>query len=146
MQTFSDVLSVVHLKMLREESGISDEVISARGCRTITDHKELIDMGLAPRQARAPGLLLPLHTTDGTVLDCVYRPDSPRVAKDKTRKYELKAGQGVRLDCPPVCRDQFADAKIPLWLTAGQEKADSLLGGDLSRMPAINHAEEKLKR
>jgi hypothetical protein len=90
-------LSAEHQLMLREESGISDEVISARGYHTITNHKELIALGFASKQSRVPGLLLPLHTTDGTVLECVYRPDSPRVEKDKPRKYELKAGQGVRL-------------------------------------------------
>jgi hypothetical protein len=38
-------LGEFHLKMLRDESGISDEVIAARGYRTVTDHKELTSLG-----------------------------------------------------------------------------------------------------
>ncbi len=34
-------LSAHHLEMLRRGSGISDQVIAARGYRTVTDPKEL---------------------------------------------------------------------------------------------------------
>ena len=112
-----------HAQMLAD-SDIAPAIAKERGCRSITDHTELTAMGFALRQARVPGLLFPLHTTDGTVLDCVYRSDEPRIVKDKEVKYELKKGQGVRLDCPPICREQLADPKIPLWLTEGQKKAD----------------------
>jgi hypothetical protein len=114
-----------HAQMLAD-SAIAPAVAKERGYRSITDPKALLALGFAPRQARTPGLLLPVHTTDGIILECVYRPDSPRVEKDKTVKYELKAGQGVRLDCPPICREQLADPKIPLWITEGQKKADLL--------------------
>src|SRR5262249_47571866 len=46
--------------------------------------------------------------------------------KEKSKKYEIPAGQGVRLDCPPVCREQLADPSISLWITEGQKKADAL--------------------
>ena len=62
-------LSPEHLKMLKEESGISDAVIQARGYKTIPNVAEglaeLEAKGFAPTQCRAPGLLIPLHTTDG---------------------------------------------------------------------------------
>ncbi len=47
-------LSDKHRKMLREESGISDEVIAARGYRTVTDEKELIPLGFSTVQRRTP--------------------------------------------------------------------------------------------
>lgn len=120
-------LSDAHLAMLRDESGISDEVIVARGARTVTDVKELVALGFSQRQLRQPGLLLPLHGTDGSQPFCVYRPDAPSLGKDgKAIKYEIPTGQGVRLDCPPCCRPLLADPAIPLWITEGQKKADAL--------------------
>ncbi|HPL79572.1 MAG TPA: hypothetical protein PKY40_11230, partial [Burkholderiaceae bacterium] len=74
-------LSDAHLKMLRDESGIADAVIQARGYRTIDDPAELRKLGFAPSQCRAPGLLLPLWTTDGQNGMHVYRPDNPRVLR-----------------------------------------------------------------
>ncbi|MGH7965777.1 MAG: DUF3854 domain-containing protein, partial [Candidatus Binatia bacterium] len=107
--------------------GISDAVIEARGYRTTDDGKELVPLGFASRQLRQSGLLLPLHATDGSQPFCVYRPDSPRMEKDKKIiKYEIPSGHGVRLDCPPTCRPKLADPSIPLWITEGQKKADSL--------------------
>lgn len=125
-------LSDLHLKMLRDESGIADAVIQARGYRTIDDPAELRKLGFAPSQCRAPGLLLPLWTTDGQNSMHVYRPDVPRVlhdrksGQDKPVKYETPKGAGTRLDCPPTCQPMLQDPAIRLWLTEGQKKADSL--------------------
>lgn len=136
-------LSELHLKMLREESGIGDAVITARGYRSIPDSKagrdELKACGFAPRQRRVPGLLIPLHTTDGQNGCYVYRPDSPRVVEVRSRKnadgtypqkvikYEQPKGEAVRVDCPPQCRPQLADPQVPLFITEGQKKADALV-------------------
>lgn len=133
------MLSDKHLAMLRDGSGISLEVIQARGYRTVTDPKELAALGFAPGQCRVPGLLLPLWTPDGSNSLYVYRPDNPRVLEDKRKgklldgtypnkviKYEFPKGAGMRLDCPPVCRPMLTDPKVPLWITEGQKKADSL--------------------
>lgn len=120
------LLSDSHLKMLREESGISDKQIMERGCRTATDHKELTALGFSARQLHVPGLLLPLHGTDRSQPFCVYRPDTPREMEGKVHKYEMPKGCGIRLDCPPTCRETLADPNIPLWITEGQKKADSL--------------------
>ncbi len=97
------------------------------------------DLGFTPVQCRAPGLLLPLWTTDGSPGFAVYRPDNPRVHEQKNRrpnpdgtypckvvKYEIPKGQGVRLDCPPTCHRLLADPQVPLWVTEGQKKADAL--------------------
>ena len=49
-------LSAAHLEALRRGSAISDEVIAARGYRTIADRTELAALGFAPSQQRVPGL------------------------------------------------------------------------------------------
>lgn len=131
-------LSDKHLKMLRD-SAISDDVIAQRGYRTITDAQELVQLGFAPAQRRVPGLLLPLHTTDGGNGGYTYRPDNPRVVEQKSKgklpdgtypckeiKYEYPKGAPMRVDCPPICQPRLADPTIPLWITEGQKKADAL--------------------
>ncbi|HRQ14829.1 MAG TPA: DUF3854 domain-containing protein, partial [Promineifilum sp.] len=133
------MLNEKHYHILSGESGIGDEAIRARGYRSITADAELRELGFAPAQCRAPGLLLPLWTTDGGNGHYVYRPDTPRVYEDKRRgklpdgtyhqrviKYEMPKGEGARLDCPPVCRPLLADPSVPLFITEGQKKADAL--------------------
>ena len=122
----SDILSAVHLRVLREESGISDTVIEARGYRAVTDRKKLSALGFSKRQLQPPDLLIPLHATDGSIPLYVFRPDKPREENGKVIKYEIPRGSGVRLDCPPVCCPLLPDPAIPLWITEGIKKADSL--------------------
>lgn len=135
--TTSHSLVQQHYEMLKA-SAISDEVISERGYRTITDPKELRSLGFSDSQTRVPGLLLPLHSTDGQIPFYVYRPDNPRVFDDKKHrnedgtykqkiiKYEIPKGERMRLDVPPRSRDALGDPSIPLWMTEGQKKADAL--------------------
>ena len=47
-----------HLMALRDESGINEAAIVARGYRTITDEADLIPLGFSSAQRRVPGLLL----------------------------------------------------------------------------------------
>ena len=54
-------LSPAHHNTLREGSGISEEVIEARGYRTITTVDELEALGFSTAQRRVPGLLLPVY-------------------------------------------------------------------------------------
>jgi hypothetical protein len=129
-----DGLADYHFTMLREGSGISEEVIRARGYRTITDPRELGALNFTPVQQRTPGLLLPGHAPDGSNGFCTFRPDSPRQARgrngkltDRIVKYEIPKSTGMRLDCPPLCRSQILDPAIPLWITEGQKKADALV-------------------
>ncbi|MGA9770315.1 MAG: DUF3854 domain-containing protein [Blastocatellia bacterium] len=140
-----NTLSSDHLTILREDSGISDEVITARGYRTITDPKELRERGFSRQQSNnVPGLLLPVHTTDGNNSLYCYRPDLPRVVEDRRKnrnsdgsyksrviKYEIPKNESVRLDCPPVCQPMLADPSKRLWLTEGQKKADCLASRSL---------------
>ena len=127
-----------HRKMLMEESGISEAVIRARGYRSIEKEGDLVQFGFSPGQRRVPGLLLPLHTTNGRTEMHVYRPDNPRVIQDRTKretdglhpqkvlKYEIPKGASVRVDCPPLCQPGLKNPKIPLYITEGQKKADAL--------------------
>lgn len=136
-ETTTTLLSQEHLAVLRQ-SAISDQVIAARGYRTVTDVAELEQLGFARSQCRS-GLLLPLHTTDGGNGIYILRPDNPRVVEEKHRgkfpdgtypnrviKYEQPQGIGSRLDCPPPCLPQLGKPAVPLWITEGQKKADAL--------------------
>lgn len=130
-------LTQQHYEMLKA-SAISNGVIKERGYRTITNAKDLQSLGFSPAQERAPGLLLPLHSTDGQTPLYVYRPDYPRVIENKKKrnpdgsykqkviKYEMPKGEKMRLDVPPRCRANIGDPSIPLWITEGQKKADAL--------------------
>jgi hypothetical protein len=138
-ETPAQRLSPAHLRMLRAESAITDEVILARGYRTITEKAELRELGFAPAQC-LPGLLLPLWTPDGENILSVLRPDAPRALDQKNKprlpdgaypqrvlKYEFPKGLTMRLDCPPPCRAKLGDPVVPLWVTEGQKKADALV-------------------
>ncbi|MDQ3754021.1 MAG: DUF3854 domain-containing protein [Acidobacteriota bacterium] len=131
-------LSDRHLKMLRDESGISNEVIAARGYRTVTNEKELIPLGFSTVQRRTPGLLIPGYAPDGSNSFNSFRPDAARVMENRRRrnpdgsfkqrviKYETPSDSGLRVDCPPVCFEQIKDPNIPFWTTEGAKKADAL--------------------
>jgi len=131
-------LSKQHYDTLKA-SAISDDVIKERGYKTITNEEDLRALNFKESQIRVPGLLLPLHTTDGQTPLYVYRPDSPRVFDDKKHpknpdgtykqkiiKYEFPKGEKMRLDVPPRCRAELGDPAKPLWITEGQKKADAL--------------------
>jgi Domain of unknown function (DUF3854) len=129
--TSPSLLNDRHFRMLHEESGIAAEVISERGYRTLdgkTGYDDLKQLGFSTAQAKQrPGLLLPLHTTDGTQPLTIYRPDNPSVDKrGRARKYLFPQGGTMRLDCPPRCHPCLADPHVPLWVTEGQKKADAL--------------------
>jgi hypothetical protein len=120
-------LSESHRKMLCNESAISEKVVKERGYRTITNPKQLEELGFSKAQRRVPGLLIPIHTPDGSIGLFQFRSDNPRLNRDgKPVKYETPMGAAMQLDCPPSCRSQLADPGIPLWITEGIKKADKL--------------------
>ena len=73
-----------HYQALHEGSGLSIEAIKNRGYRSILGKKNLHELGLSKSQCRIPGLLLPSYAPDGTSGPSCYRPDSPRIVRDKT--------------------------------------------------------------
>lgn len=125
-------LSDQHLAQLRDGSGIADEVIAERGYQSITQRISLREYGFSAEQCRsAPGILIPQHNTDGGNSRYTFKPDQPVVKfdrrKNKTRisKYLNPAGEGIRLDCPPRCKNDLGDPAVDLWITEGTKKADA---------------------
>lgn len=119
-------LLIEHYKHLRS-SAISLEVIKERGYRSVLGAKQLADYGFSKAQQRRPGILIPLHGVDGTVVGHQYRPDRPRHGqKDRPIKYENPAGSSVRLDVPLRCYAHLGNPAVPLWFTEGAKKVDAL--------------------
>lgn len=135
-------LSSKHYQELKA-SAIANDVILERGYTTVTSADDLKEFGFSMAQARVPGLLLPLHATDGSKPMAIYKPDNPRVIEDKRKKnpdgtypnrvikYETPKFSGIRLDCPPRCRSALGNPSAALWITEGQKKADSLASAGL---------------
>ena len=116
-----------HYCHLHEGSGVSPEVIKERGYRSLLGTSELEKLGFSASQQRAPGLLIPLWGVDGKEAGYQYRPDNPRVdARGRPVKYETPRGSSNRLDCPRCCQKMLGDPQVPLWITEGCKKADSL--------------------
>jgi len=123
-------LSPEHLRILRDKSGISPEVILERGYFTASDPGQLRKLGFAEYQQRTPALIIPIQGVDGKVAYHRSRPDQPREDHSKpgkVRKYEQPAGVRVALDVPPGARAQIRKSKIRLWVVEGEKKADALV-------------------
>jgi hypothetical protein len=131
-----------HLKALREERGINDEVIAARGYRSITDQQELLQYAFKSYQTNmvsreAPTILIPIHAPDGTVPYHLHRPDAPRMQKSKAKrnadgsikekvvKYETPEGMSLRGDRSPLCSESLKNPQVPLVITEGPIKGDA---------------------
>jgi len=116
--------------MLTQGSGISEEVIEARGYWTATDPDELASLWFAKYQCRVPALVIPVHAASGEILFHRIRPDDPRpdaARPDRFIKYEQPAGTPVTLDVPPSARVDLLDRSKRLWIVEGEKKADSLV-------------------
>jgi hypothetical protein len=119
-----------HWEALTKESGISEEVIQARGYWTATDPDELIDLGFIKSQRRTPALVIPVRGIDGTVRFNRIRPDEPRPdpkKPNKVIKYEQPSGTPVTLDINPLAREGLLDRSRRLWIPEGEKKADALI-------------------
>ncbi len=120
-------LSDAHCQMLRTDSGLSEPVIAARGYRTITTKAELRSLGFSEAQRRVPALLIPIHSVFGEIALHQARPDYPRIKDGKAVKYDTVAGHRMVLDCHPTVRHDLENPKVPLWITEGVKKGDSLV-------------------
>ena len=108
-------------------SAISRDVITERGYQSILSGRQLEKLGFSSQQRRSPGILIPLHGTDGKPAGWQYRPDHPRLNPGgKPVKYENPQGTGIRLDCPPRCQSMLGNPEIPIFFVEGVKKADSL--------------------
>ena len=106
-------LSEKHKKMLTEESGIPEEVIGARGYRTVDKKAELETRGFSKIQRNVPGLLIPVYSPCGEIATYQYRPDEPRIktaSPSSTRPLPVPAWcstctpSRARCSATPPCR------------------------------------------
>lgn len=131
-----------HLEHLKS-SAISLDVIKERGYRSVLKCRDkmagddtpygpgemsLGALGFKQMQLRLPAILMPLHGVDGGIVLHQLRPDDPRHAQDNDKpiKYETPQRRGLRLDAPPRCFKGLGDPSVPLFITEGIKKADSL--------------------
>jgi hypothetical protein len=120
-----------HKKMLIDESGIARDVAEARGYRTIEKKVELKTLGFADRQCNPPGLLVPIYSPTGEIVNYQFRPDQPRIDKDgKPVKYETPSGARMVLDVHPFAREMLGNPTMPLFITEGMKKGDALVSCD----------------
>ncbi len=113
-----------HAELLRA-SAVPPDLARERGYVTVDVKARLTDLGFSPAQARVPGLLIPLHSSDGKCSGFQFRPDSPRERSGKPLKYETPPGQANRLDVPPGVGPKLGDPAVDLWVTEGARKADA---------------------
>ena len=121
----TDRLSDQHIEMLRA-SGITDELIEARGYFTARKKVELARLGFSEQQQIAPALVIPVFAPHGEVVLYQARPDQPRMRDGKVVKYETPAKSRMALDVPPTVRHLLGDPNVPLFITEGVKKADAL--------------------
>ena len=119
-----------HRKMLAVDSGISPDLITARGYRTVTVRAELRRLGFSDSQARVPALLIPIWGVNGEVANYQLRPDEPRVRDGKSVKYETPMGSAMAVDVHPIARPMLGDPAVPLFITEGVKKGDALASNE----------------
>jgi hypothetical protein len=113
--------------------GISPAVAAERGYRSAHTISEVKRLGFTERQARVPGLVIPLFSVAGELCGYQYRPDEPRTGeRGRPVKYESPKGSQPQLDCPPRARRWVLDPEQPLLITEGSLKADSAASHDLA--------------
>jgi hypothetical protein len=119
-------------------SAISPDVIRERGYKSVLRCAANIDpkpgqldvaaFGFKQSQLILPAILMPLYGIDGKVVLHQLRPDSPRTSQvtGKPVKYETPARRNMHLDIPPRCLSNMGDPSVPLFITEGIKKGDSL--------------------
>lgn len=109
---------------LKERSGISLEVMAARGYYTARSPSELPDA--FPRWQRRPGLVVPGHSPSGAAFH-QYKPRKPirRKSGDGPR-YETPQGAGLFIDANPLMLEEVRHGAGELWVTEGCKKVDAL--------------------
>jgi hypothetical protein len=131
LEDLKEVLSPDHLRLLLEESGISSQVVRERGYRTVETKAELKRLGFADSQCNPPGLLVPIYSPIGEIVNYQFRPDQPRITDGKPAKYETPRGSRMTLDVHPFAREKLGDPSVPLFVTEGVKKGDALVSRDL---------------
>ena len=85
--------------MLREGSGLPEELIAERGYWSATQFAEVRRLGFSDRQCNVPALVVPLWDVDGQQRGYQLRPNVPRVGEDgRVLKYETPSKSRPMLD------------------------------------------------
>lgn len=122
-------LSEAHRRELEVGSAIDSAVIAERGYRSLEhgDREELSAFGISVNsKASFPGLLLPMFRATGEPISAQFKPARPMNIKGKPVKYLSPRGGGNHLDVHPRNRPRINDVTVPLWITEGVKKGDSL--------------------
>jgi hypothetical protein len=116
--------------MLTIESGISPEVVAARGYTTVDEPEELRNMGFAEYQSRVSALAIPIFDVFGELRFYRLRSDNPRPDRgklDKVIKYEQPPNTPPVIDVSPAALEGLRDTSQKLWIVEGEKKADALV-------------------
>ncbi len=119
-------LSPADRKSLEVDSAISPEVIAATGYATVTESAPIDALGFPRSQWIIPALLCPVMGADGEPVSYQLRPESPRFKNGKPQKYETRARDRAAFHVSPTVRHLLRDPNVPLYITEGVKKADSL--------------------
>ena len=124
---------------LEQDSVIAPAVIAERGYRSISrptpgddgPRRELTRLGIPTWATRDdadfPGLLIPMWGPTGQLVSYQWKPRRPVRNRDgKPMKYASRKGTPNRLDVHPRWCKSMADPTVPLWITEGVKKADSM--------------------
>jgi len=133
----NDPLSKSHRIMLEQESGVSANIVAARGYETVTTRTELKQRGFSSAQQNVPALLIPIFSPTGDIKLYQTRPDTPRINKGKPVKYETPSGSSMALDVHPFAEDKIGDPSTPLFVTEGIKKGDALVTHGLCTVALI---------
>src|SRR5688572_24102135 len=127
-------LSAEHRRELEGQSVIDTAIVAERGYETITADQSayLSALGIQVRSRDAyPGLLLPMFRATGERISAQFKPAKPIVLKrGRTLKYLSPLGQPNHIDVHPRNRERIRDTSVPLWITEGIKKGDSLATRD----------------
>lgn len=128
-----------HHRELASESAISEEIITGRGYRSVSrptnthdEPREEMKRAGIPSWAISenryfPGLFIPLYRPTGERISGMYKPRVPVANRDgRLMKYASQKNRPSVIDVHPINRDRIVDISVPLWVTEGVKKADSL--------------------
>lgn len=125
----SPPLAPHHRHQLEIGSGISSEVIAARGYWTANTMAQ-VPPGFADYQLQTwmfPMLVIPQWNTVGRVFGHILKPDHPRRDRDgKVIKYEAQPGSPLGFDSSPTMTSRLRDPRETLYVTEGSKKADAM--------------------
>ena len=111
-------------RQLEAGSGISPEVIAARGYYTARSPSALPDA--FPRWQRRLGLVVPGHSPSGATFH-QYKPRTRiRRRSGEGPKYETPQDAPVMLDVNPIMLEEVRYGAGELWITEGAKKVDAL--------------------